>query len=269
MSRTGSGDTPFLFNGRYGVQTESDGLLYMRTRYYNPVICRFLNADPTGFWGGINLYAYGHGNPVSETDPFGLCAQIADFDERGMAYERAIARLHTLIDYDNTLINNLASELLQEAGDEAPSATQTADSILSASTENSSFAAIYNSSPSAVLLDTSSDVVNIIGVPLTFLAEVKAGGEGDYSLVGSYFVEGMTAGVAASRIPVWSNAAQTALAISAGANYVDEQWSNASTQIVLCNELAKAYDDKHKYLAMLRAFREAQKNNAKVLAPAN
>ncbi len=71
--RTGTNDTPFLYNGRYGVQTDPNGLLYMRARYYNPYICRFLNPDPSGFKGGLNFYAYADGNPVSETDPFGLC----------------------------------------------------------------------------------------------------------------------------------------------------------------------------------------------------
>ena len=41
--RTGTTDTPFLFNGRFGVQTDPNGLLYMRARYYNPYLCRFLN----------------------------------------------------------------------------------------------------------------------------------------------------------------------------------------------------------------------------------
>jgi RHS repeat-associated protein len=65
-------DTPFLFNGFYGVQTDPNGLLYMRARYYNPYICRFINADPAGWKGGLNLYAYANGNPISLTDPFGL-----------------------------------------------------------------------------------------------------------------------------------------------------------------------------------------------------
>jgi len=73
-ARTGSTDTPFLFNGRYGVQTDPNGLLYMRARYYHPSLCRFLNPDPSGFAGGMNLYAYANGNPVSFLDPFGLCA---------------------------------------------------------------------------------------------------------------------------------------------------------------------------------------------------
>jgi len=72
--RVGTNDTPFLFNGRYGVMTDANGLLYMRARYYNPYLCRFLNADPSGFKGGLNFYAYANGNPASYLDPFGLCA---------------------------------------------------------------------------------------------------------------------------------------------------------------------------------------------------
>ena len=70
--RTGTTDTPFLFNGRFGVQTDSNGLLYMRARYCNPYLCRFLNPDPVGFAGGLNWYAYADGNPISYLDPFGL-----------------------------------------------------------------------------------------------------------------------------------------------------------------------------------------------------
>jgi len=72
--RAGTNDTPFLFNGRYGVQTDPNGLLYMRARYYNPLLCRFLNPDPSGFGGGLNQYAYANGDPVSLVDPFGLGA---------------------------------------------------------------------------------------------------------------------------------------------------------------------------------------------------
>ncbi|MBI4557406.1 MAG: RHS repeat protein [Candidatus Hydrogenedentes bacterium] len=72
--RSGSADTPFLFNGKYGVQSDANGLLYMRARYYNPYLCRFLNADPVGFSGGLNFYAYADGNPISYLDPFGLGA---------------------------------------------------------------------------------------------------------------------------------------------------------------------------------------------------
>jgi len=72
--RLGTNDTPFQYCGRYGVQTDPNGLLYMRARYYNPYICRFINADPSGFSGGFNFYAYANGDPISLSDPFGLGA---------------------------------------------------------------------------------------------------------------------------------------------------------------------------------------------------
>jgi RHS repeat-associated protein len=70
--RYGTNSTPFLYNGQFAVQTDPNGLLYMRARYYNPYISRFINADPSGFGGGLNFYLFCNNNPVSETDPFGL-----------------------------------------------------------------------------------------------------------------------------------------------------------------------------------------------------
>jgi RHS repeat-associated protein len=69
--RTGSTDTPFLYAGQFGIQQESNGLLHMRARYYSPELRRFLNADPIGFDGGLNWYAYADGNPVMHVDPDG------------------------------------------------------------------------------------------------------------------------------------------------------------------------------------------------------
>ena len=73
--KNGDMTTPFLFNGQAGVQTDSNGLLNMRARYYSPYLMRFLNADPIGFSGGPNWFAYADGNPISLFDPFGLCAE--------------------------------------------------------------------------------------------------------------------------------------------------------------------------------------------------
>ncbi|MGP8201383.1 MAG: RHS repeat domain-containing protein [Limisphaerales bacterium] len=70
--RAGTNDTPFLYNGEFGVQTDPNGLLYMRARYYNPYISRFINADPSGFGGGLNFYLFCNNNPINEEDPFGL-----------------------------------------------------------------------------------------------------------------------------------------------------------------------------------------------------
>ena len=58
------------------VSTDSNGLYYMRQRYYSPQLKRFLNQDiVTGDpkeSQSLNRYCYVQGNPVSLTDPFGL-----------------------------------------------------------------------------------------------------------------------------------------------------------------------------------------------------
>ena len=49
------------------------GQYYLRARFYNPVIARFLSED-TYYGDGLNLYAYCHNNPVGYVDPSGhLC----------------------------------------------------------------------------------------------------------------------------------------------------------------------------------------------------
>jgi RHS repeat-associated protein len=88
--RTGTNDTPFLFNGRYGIQTDANGLLYMQARYYNPYICRFINPDPSGFKGGLNFYAYANGNPISYLDPFGLNAAATGDSDNSWYYNELV-----------------------------------------------------------------------------------------------------------------------------------------------------------------------------------
>ena len=76
ISRTGTGKVIFGYNGRDGVVTDDNGLIYMRARYYSPEMKRFINADVVA--GAIsnaitlNRFAYANGNPVSFVDPFGL-----------------------------------------------------------------------------------------------------------------------------------------------------------------------------------------------------
>jgi RHS repeat-associated protein len=74
-ARSGTTDTPFLYNGKYGVQTDANGLLHMRARYYSPILRRFMTTDPIGLEGGQNYYAFADGNPLVYIDPFGLCAE--------------------------------------------------------------------------------------------------------------------------------------------------------------------------------------------------
>ena len=70
------GAVDFLYNGQYGVASDGNGLYYMRARYYNTDILRFMNQDilvgSIGDSQSLNRYAYVEGNPVSFLDPFGL-----------------------------------------------------------------------------------------------------------------------------------------------------------------------------------------------------
>ena len=81
-ARTGESDIIFGYNGKYGVMTEPNGLVYMRARYYSPELRRFINADVIA--GEIsnaitlNRYAYANGNPISTVDPLGLRSLILD-----------------------------------------------------------------------------------------------------------------------------------------------------------------------------------------------
>ena len=72
----------FLFVGKYGVQTESNGLYYMRARYYSPELGRFINEDPIR--DGLNWYGYCDGNPVVGIDPSGLAQMIGNKHKSGV-----------------------------------------------------------------------------------------------------------------------------------------------------------------------------------------
>jgi len=73
---TGGIDNPFLYCGEY--YDEESGLYYLRARYYDPELGRFLTEDP--IHDGINWYVYANNNPLMYLDRFGLAAvSIRDY----------------------------------------------------------------------------------------------------------------------------------------------------------------------------------------------
>jgi RHS repeat-associated protein len=65
-----TGITPWRFRGRR-LDPET-GFYHLRARDYAPMIGRFVQPDPIGMAGGINLYAYVGNDPLNRTDPWGL-----------------------------------------------------------------------------------------------------------------------------------------------------------------------------------------------------
>lgn len=78
---------PFMYTGRR-FDTET-GLYYYRARYLDSKLRRFIQPDPIGYLGGLNLYAYVQNNPVNILDPYG---------EPALAVAAPIAGLAALVD---------------------------------------------------------------------------------------------------------------------------------------------------------------------------
>lgn len=75
VHREGGSDSDlFTFAGGLGIQDEGGGLFYMKNRFYDATTGRFLQRDPLGFEGGVNLYAYANNNPLSYLDPTGMAS---------------------------------------------------------------------------------------------------------------------------------------------------------------------------------------------------
>jgi len=86
---------PVGFGGQFGYYTDTEtGLLCLTHRYYDPGTGKFVNRDPIGYKGGINLYGFADGNPVNESDPNGtLSPSQPTVDPLDKTIERAIIKV--------------------------------------------------------------------------------------------------------------------------------------------------------------------------------
>ena len=67
LQRDLADENPFRYCGEY-YDTET-GFIYLRARYYDPMVGRFTSVDPAR--DGLNWYSYCAGNPVAFVDPNG------------------------------------------------------------------------------------------------------------------------------------------------------------------------------------------------------
>ena len=69
LGQSAVGNTAMFTGRNFDAET---GLYYYRARMYSPDLGRFLQVDPIGYYGDINLYGYTHNNPVNWVDPSGI-----------------------------------------------------------------------------------------------------------------------------------------------------------------------------------------------------
>jgi len=78
ISSSGGSHKHYGYTGE--EQDAETGLVYLRARYYDPSLGRFVSADP--YWGSLeepasqNRYTYVHNKPLELSDPSGLCAML-------------------------------------------------------------------------------------------------------------------------------------------------------------------------------------------------
>ena len=86
IAHSGTTATPTTWLGAYGVWDAGHGLYLTRHRAYDANLMRFLQVDPLGISGGLNLYVYGNGNPMFFLDVLGLCADNLTLSEANRHY---------------------------------------------------------------------------------------------------------------------------------------------------------------------------------------
>lgn len=72
-NQAGSVENSHSFQHARSASANTPEMGFYRNRYYDQRTGQFIQEDPIGIAGGVNLYQFAGNNPVMFTDPFGLC----------------------------------------------------------------------------------------------------------------------------------------------------------------------------------------------------
>ena len=124
-------------NGWFGTlvndKVDGTGTFYRRNRFVDPMTGRFTQEDPIGLAGGLNEYGFAAGDPVTYSDPFGLCpieqrgnCTQADYAGQGQTQNvqpsrltRAVASLMATVRSVTSRPSHFRKATIQRAWDEA------------------------------------------------------------------------------------------------------------------------------------------------------
>ena len=120
---SGGLDNPFTWQGEKGVMDEGNGLFYMRARYYDSALGRFIIRDPRKRITPItvNPYQYAMLNPLLFIDPTGEQGQSKDGDFEGSTADKVIEGTTNSVSYFTDVVEPGAKSIAERSLKEATS----------------------------------------------------------------------------------------------------------------------------------------------------